>query len=153
MGDTVILGLGVAILVANFSGATGGDYNTAIQQQLDYLLTKAPRNTDGAISHRSEQIQLWSDNVSMVPPFLAYYGALHNNATVMAEAYNQVSICAAEPILLPFSELIGYCKNRCAPIETALSSTAIPVCGDTSNSGPTSTLATGLQAMAGPRLV
>ncbi|KAG9100558.1 hypothetical protein FRC06_003974 [Ceratobasidium sp. 370] len=83
--------LGVAVLVANFTGATGGDYNTAIEQQLDYLMTKAPRNVDGAISHRSEQIQLWSDNLSMVPPFLAYYGALHNNPTVMAEAFNQIS--------------------------------------------------------------
>ncbi|KAF8609496.1 hypothetical protein BDV93DRAFT_485133 [Ceratobasidium sp. AG-I] len=82
--------LGVAMLVANFSGATGGDYNSAIEQQLDYLINKAPRNTDGAISHRTEQIQLWSDNVYMVPPFLAYYGALHNNPGVMAEAFNQV---------------------------------------------------------------
>jgi rhamnogalacturonyl hydrolase YesR len=85
-------GLGVAMLLANFSGATGGDYNTAIQQQLDYLLTKAPRHTDGAISHRIEQVQLWSDNVYMVPPFLAYYGALHNNASMMTEAFRQVSI-------------------------------------------------------------
>ncbi|KAG8685770.1 hypothetical protein FRC09_014538 [Ceratobasidium sp. 395] len=82
--------IGVAVLVANFTGATGGDYNTAIQQQLDYLMNKAPRNVDGAISHRSEQIQLWSDNLSMVPPFLAYYGALHNNPTVVAEAFNQI---------------------------------------------------------------
>ncbi|CAE6424265.1 unnamed protein product [Rhizoctonia solani] len=82
--------LGVAMLLANFSGATGGDYNTAIQQQLDYLLTKAPRHTDGAISHRIEQVQLWSDNVYMVPPFLAYYGALHNNASMMTEAFRQV---------------------------------------------------------------
>ncbi|KAG8747900.1 hypothetical protein FRC10_010519 [Ceratobasidium sp. 414] len=82
--------LGVAVLVANFTGATGGDYNTAIEQQLDYLMNKAPRNVDGAISHRSEQIQLWSDNLSMVPPFLAYYGALHNNPTVLAEAFNQI---------------------------------------------------------------
>ncbi|GAB1518738.1 hypothetical protein RhiTH_001803 [Rhizoctonia solani] len=82
--------LGVAMLLANFSGAAGGDYNTAIQQQLDYLLTKAPRNTDGAISHRIEQVQLWSDNVYMVPPFLAYYGALHNNASMMTEAFHQV---------------------------------------------------------------
>lgn len=79
------------MLVANYSGATGGDYNSAIEQQLDYLLNKAPRNSDGAISHRTEQIQLWSDNVYMVPPFLAYYGALHDNTTVMAEAFNQVS--------------------------------------------------------------
>ncbi|EUC65407.1 glycoside hydrolase family protein [Rhizoctonia solani AG-3 Rhs1AP] len=82
--------LGVAMLLANFSGGTGGDYNAAIQQQLDYLLTKAPRNSDGAISHRIEQVQLWSDNVFMVPPFLAYYGALHNNASMMTEAFNQI---------------------------------------------------------------
>lgn len=85
------------MLVANFSGAAGGDYNAAIEQQLDYLMNRAPRHTDGAISHRTEQIQLWSDNVYMVPPFLAYYGALHNNPTVMAEAFNQVS-CFVLPL-------------------------------------------------------
>ena len=30
-----------------------------------------------------------SDFVYMVPPFIAYYGALTNNRTLLAEAYNQ----------------------------------------------------------------
>ncbi|QRV76438.1 glycoside hydrolase family 88 protein [Ceratobasidium sp. AG-Ba] len=97
--------LGVAMLVANFTGATGGDYNTAIEQQLDYLLNKAPRNTNGAISHRSEQIQLWSDNLSMVPPFLAYYGALHNNPTVIAEGFNQ-TIVLTRPQISTYRDIL-----------------------------------------------
>ncbi|OBZ73000.1 hypothetical protein A0H81_07148 [Grifola frondosa] len=58
-------------------GRTGGqDYAGAARDQLNYLLQDVPRTTDGAISHRVEQVQLWSDFVYMVPPFLAYYGVL-----------------------------------------------------------------------------
>jgi rhamnogalacturonyl hydrolase YesR len=35
-------------------------------------------------------VQLWADNVYMVPPFLAYYGVTTNNKTVVDEAYNQI---------------------------------------------------------------
>jgi hypothetical protein len=31
-----------------------------------------------------------SDFVYMVPPFLAYYGALSGNVTLLVEAYNQI---------------------------------------------------------------
>ncbi|KAJ7632632.1 Six-hairpin glycosidase [Roridomyces roridus] len=86
--------IGVAVLLANWTGqGTGGlNYAAAAQNQLDYLLNVVPRTSDGAISHRVAQVQLWSDFVYMVPPFLAYYGALTQNTTLINEAYNQINL-------------------------------------------------------------
>ncbi|KAH9850434.1 Six-hairpin glycosidase-like protein [Lenzites betulinus] len=83
--------IGVAVLLANWTGAgsDGQDYAGAAQNQLEYLLEKVPKTDDGAISHRTEQVQLWSDFVYMVPPFLAYYGVLTQNQTLVQQAYDQ----------------------------------------------------------------
>ncbi|KAF8598757.1 Six-hairpin glycosidase [Ceratobasidium sp. AG-I] len=86
--------LGVPVLFANFTArspsANSSAYASAIIDQLNYSLTHAPRAPNGAISHRADQTQLWSDSVYMVPPFLAYFGALHEDAGVMRAAYDQV---------------------------------------------------------------
>ncbi|CAL1701771.1 unnamed protein product [Somion occarium] len=87
--------LGVAVLLANWTGLSssdGLDYAGAAQDQLNYLLNEVPRTSDGAISHRVSQVQLWSDFVYMVPPFLAYYGVLTDNQTLVREAYNQIKL-------------------------------------------------------------
>ncbi|KIM24693.1 hypothetical protein M408DRAFT_26810 [Serendipita vermifera MAFF 305830] len=84
--------LGVVVLIANWTGQRDADYGTAASQQLEYLLNRAPRTSTGAISHRNDKVQLWSDSIYMVPPFLAYYGALHDNTTLMDEAYTQISL-------------------------------------------------------------
>jgi rhamnogalacturonyl hydrolase YesR len=84
--------LGVPMLFANWTGAKGGDYATAINQQLDYLLHDAPRSDDGAISHRSDVVQLWADFIYMAPPFIAYYGALARDSTLLETAYNQIAL-------------------------------------------------------------
>ncbi|KAJ7774595.1 Six-hairpin glycosidase-like protein [Mycena maculata] len=87
--------IGVAVLLANWTGlgaADGLNYSAAAQDQLDYLLNVVPHTSDGAISHRVAQVQLWSDSVYMVPPFLAYYGVLTGNTTLITEAYNQISL-------------------------------------------------------------
>jgi rhamnogalacturonyl hydrolase YesR len=69
------------------------DYAGAAQDQLDFLLSdKVPKTDDGAISHRVDELQLWSDFVYMVPPFLAYYGLLTNNQSQLENAYNQISL-------------------------------------------------------------
>ncbi|KAI0075033.1 hypothetical protein K474DRAFT_1685519 [Panus rudis PR-1116 ss-1] len=86
---------GVAVLLANWTGrssADGLDYAGAARDQLDFLLTQVPKTSDGAISHRVSQVQLWSDFVYMVPPFLAYYGVLSDNQTLVREAYNQIKL-------------------------------------------------------------
>ncbi|KAJ7172464.1 Six-hairpin glycosidase-like protein [Mycena filopes] len=87
--------IGVAVLLANWTGqgATDGlNYAAAAQAQLEYLYNVVPHTSDGAISHRVQQIQLWSDSVYMVPPFLAYYGVLTGNKTLLNEAYNQIKL-------------------------------------------------------------
>lgn len=99
--------IGVAVLLANWSGAplppssfngSGGgqsgaapSYARAAAEQLEFTLTVVPRTSDGAISHRIEQVQLWADSVSMVPPFLAYYAVLTGNQSLLTEAYTQAS--------------------------------------------------------------
>lgn len=41
-------------------GANNGRaYETAAREQVEYLLSGTPRTGDGAISHRTEQVQLW----------------------------------------------------------------------------------------------
>ncbi|CAE6402074.1 unnamed protein product [Rhizoctonia solani] len=83
---------GVGVLIANWTGASGGDYAQAAADQLTYLLTVTPRAPNGAISHRADEAQLWSDFIYMVPPFLAYYGVLTENQTLVEESYNQIKL-------------------------------------------------------------
>ncbi|KAF8212225.1 Six-hairpin glycosidase-like protein [Mycena galopus ATCC 62051] len=92
-GDPV--SIGVAVLLANWTGQGSADsvnYGQAATSQLEYTMNVVPRTSDGAISHRVAQVQLWSDSVFMVPPFLAYYGVLTGNTTLLNEAYNQIKL-------------------------------------------------------------
>ena len=106
--------IGVAVLIANWTGLGGENYAGAATAQLEYLFGPAvPKTSDGAISHRIEQVQLWyvkppiiagcgidhatvndciyrSDSVFMVPPFLAFYGLTTGNQSMLLEAYTQV---------------------------------------------------------------
>lgn len=87
--------IGVAVLLANWTGQgalDGLDYAGAARDQLDYLFQNVSKTSDGALSHRVDQLQLWSDFVYMVPPFLAYYGVLTQNHTILNEAYTQISL-------------------------------------------------------------
>ncbi|KAG8937365.1 hypothetical protein FRC00_006483 [Tulasnella sp. 408] len=84
--------IGVGVLLGNWTRAPGANWDTAAEDQLDALLNGTPRSTDGAISHRTEVVQLWSDYVYMVPPFLAYYGVLTSNTSLIAESYNQIKL-------------------------------------------------------------
>ncbi|KAH0835728.1 Six-hairpin glycosidase-like protein [Lanmaoa asiatica] len=87
--------IGVAVLLANWTGQgtlDGLDYSGAAQDQLEFLFQIAPKTQDGAISHRMDQVQLWSDSVYMVPPFLAYYGVTTQNMSLLQEAYTQISL-------------------------------------------------------------
>lgn len=65
------------------------EYATAAEEQLEFLLNKAPRSEDGTISHRGDGVELWADFMFMAPPFIAYYGAHTENATLIQEAYDQ----------------------------------------------------------------
>nr|VWP00542.1 Avirulence protein A [Ganoderma boninense] len=86
--------LGVAVLLANWTRTDLNDTKLAdaARDQLDYLLNVAPRTPDGAISHRTSEVQLWADFVYMAPPFIAYYGAIAGGeygASLFAEAHKQ----------------------------------------------------------------
>ncbi|KAI9451515.1 Six-hairpin glycosidase-like protein [Lactarius psammicola] len=85
--------IGTAVLIANWTGFGGEDYAGAATAQVEYLFGPAvPKAPDGAISHRVSEVQLWSDSVYMVPPFLAYYGIATGNQSMLQEAYNQVKL-------------------------------------------------------------
>ncbi|KAL1747907.1 Six-hairpin glycosidase-like protein [Schizophyllum fasciatum] len=92
--------LGCAVLLANWTRADTADgaYARAAADQLAYLLDHAPRTAEGAISHRTDEVQLWADSVYMVPPFLAYYGALQGGAAgaaLLQAAYDQIRLYRA----------------------------------------------------------
>ncbi|GAA6064633.1 hypothetical protein JCM10212_000602 [Sporobolomyces blumeae] len=89
--------LGVPWLVAaqsNDNHDTRGELWQEASAQLQYLLDDVPRTQDGAISHRPphEAVQLWADFVYMVPPFLAYFGAITKNSSLLAQAYTQCQL-------------------------------------------------------------
>lgn len=54
--------IGVAVLLANWTGQgaiDGLDYAGAARDQLDYLFQNVSKTSDGALSHRVDQLQLW----------------------------------------------------------------------------------------------
>ncbi|CAK3829077.1 ankyrin repeat [Lecanosticta acicola] len=81
--------LGVAALQFAQKKFTKG-YVEAATRQKDFLLNEAPRHSNGAISHRSERVELWSDAIAMVPPFLAYYGVATNDLEMIQQAVLQI---------------------------------------------------------------
>ena len=81
--------LGVA---ATMLGLKWPYFMDAAERQKDYLLREAPRYVNGAISHRQEVKELWSDAVSMVPPFLAYYGVAKNDTFLLKTAFRQIQL-------------------------------------------------------------
>jgi len=88
---------GPCVLLANWTAADGADsandYAGAARRQLEYLLSDVvPKTADGAISHRVSEVQLWSDFMYMVPPFLAYYGAMTGNRTLLEQAHDQARL-------------------------------------------------------------
>lgn len=53
---------GVAMLIANWTGQSNSslDFGQAATDQIDFLFSgSVPKTTDGAFSHRTDQLQLW----------------------------------------------------------------------------------------------
>jgi len=88
--------LGIVVILGNLTGAATGIPNvtfaSAALDQVEYLLTTVPRAPNGAISHRVSEVQLWADFIYMCPPFLAYYGVVTNNESLVQEAHTQISL-------------------------------------------------------------
>ena len=83
--------LGVSALMLSFSPGNS-IYLQAANEEVNYLLTQAPRFANGAISQRADVAELWADFVYMAPPFLAYYAALNNNLTLMQTVVEQLGL-------------------------------------------------------------
>lgn len=89
--------LGQAVLLRNYTRADLSDtrFSTAAGEQLGYLLGNAPRAASGAISHRESEVELWADFIYMVPPFIAYFGALQGGGggpALLQIAYDQIRL-------------------------------------------------------------
>ncbi|GAA5866244.1 hypothetical protein JCM8547_007215 [Rhodosporidiobolus lusitaniae] len=73
-------------------GVSKEEAQEAVREQVEALLEGTPRTGDGAVSHRVEDVELWSDFVYMVPPFFAYLGVLQFNTTLLQAAYDQARL-------------------------------------------------------------
>lgn len=76
------------------AGTAKGTYKNIASREVTYLTKTVPKTSAGAISHRppGETVQLWADNVYMVPPFLAYYGVTQAKTAYITSAYNQIKL-------------------------------------------------------------
>lgn len=90
----------------------------AAMRQKDYLLDDAKRYSNGAISHRVEVAELWSDAVSMVPPFLAYYAVAANDLDLMKEAVKQCELYR-EVLMIDSGPKKGLWKHIVGPSHMA----------------------------------
>lgn len=81
---------GSVVLMGTFTDTDRATYwENAADGELNYVLNVAPRTRTGAISARDDSAQYWSDGVYMGFPFIAYYGAVKNNGTLLQIAYDQ----------------------------------------------------------------
>lgn len=64
VGDPASLGVSSILL-----GQSAPAYLDAADQQANFLLNIAPRMNNGAVSHRTEMAECWSDNMAMSLPF------------------------------------------------------------------------------------
>ncbi|KAI3483502.1 hypothetical protein L1887_53633 [Cichorium endivia] len=69
-----------------------GFYADSARATLDMVLRRAPRSRAGAISHRLQYVALWSDAMYMMPPYLAFYGLVTRNNTLLQLAYDQIRL-------------------------------------------------------------
>ncbi|KAJ7660534.1 hypothetical protein B0H17DRAFT_1095134 [Mycena rosella] len=87
VGDPASLGVAAVML-----GKTDASYTDACQLEINYLVDAAPRWVNGAISQRADVAELWADFMYMVPPFVAYFAADTNNASLLETAYRQCGL-------------------------------------------------------------
>jgi rhamnogalacturonyl hydrolase YesR len=68
----------------------------AAERQARHMVSEVTRfqlnGSASAISHRYNPPTVWGDFVYMVPPFLAYYGAIEGNMKFLEEAVRQCQL-------------------------------------------------------------
>jgi len=87
VGDPASLGVGAVMI-----GKTDASFSIAAQQEINYLIGGAPRFANGAISQRADVAELWADFMYMAPPFIAFFAADSNNASLLETAYLQCGL-------------------------------------------------------------
>ncbi|OAA74265.1 Six-hairpin glycosidase [Akanthomyces lecanii RCEF 1005] len=87
VGDPASMGVSALLL-----GTSDSVYNAAADRQADYILHKAPKFSNGAISQRADVKELWADNMAMSFPFLAYYAVYKNDRNAMKEVVRQCGL-------------------------------------------------------------
>ncbi|WFD25555.1 hypothetical protein MNAN1_000515 [Malassezia nana] len=98
--DSASCGEGVLIAASLSEGfpkgapLRNGTFGPAAERQLSFLLNNVTRTPTGAISQRMspQTVQLWSDAAYMGPPFMALYGILSNNQSLVRMAYEQLQL-------------------------------------------------------------
>lgn len=60
---------GVAAVLANWTSQNNAsvNYGLAAVNQMNYLWTQVPRTSDGALSHRVDEVQLWCAQYFIAP--------------------------------------------------------------------------------------
>lgn len=105
--------MGVAALML---GQRDTKFFQAAMRQKDYLLNDAKRYSNGAISHRVEVAELWSDAISMFPPFLAFYAVAANDLELMSEVVRQCELYR-EVLMIESGPKKGLWKHIVGPSE------------------------------------
>ena len=113
VSDSASLGVPAIML-----GQSDVQYLQSAMRQKDYLIKQAPRYSNGAISHRTEVAELWSDAISMFPPFLALYGVVSNDLEYIREAFEQCRLYR-EVLRVASGPKQGLWKHIVGPSEMA----------------------------------
>lgn len=71
-------------------GAANPAYQKAVTLQAYYMVHRVPRFDNGAISHRYDVAELWSDFIYMVPPFLACLAVTTSDESYLRTAVEQI---------------------------------------------------------------
>ncbi|KAJ6541211.1 hypothetical protein DFH09DRAFT_51419 [Mycena vulgaris] len=109
VGDPASLGVAAVML-----GKTITRFADAAQSEIDYMMDAAPRWANGAISQRADVPELWADYMYMAPPFIAYFAADANDASLLETAYHQCGL---------YREVLLFGSNAATPSLTGTSAT------------------------------
>jgi hypothetical protein len=93
-------------------------WTAAAKRQKDYLIINATRYENGAISHRLEVPELWSDAMFMFPPFLAYYGVETKDLELIKESVRQIELYR-DVLLVKEGSRKGLWRHVVGPSEKA----------------------------------
>ncbi|WFD21844.1 hypothetical protein MEQU1_000500 [Malassezia equina] len=93
-GEGVLIGAWINEGFPNHAPLPHSTYGSAAERQLNFLLHNVTYTPTGALSQRvsPKTVQLWSDSAYMGPPFMAAYGVMTGNETLVRMAYEQLKL-------------------------------------------------------------